>query len=145
MATFIILLAVVVAFILFVFLALLSSAKAPKLDEDALNWNALADDELQSYLPGRKINAIKRYRDLTGADLKTAKQSIEYIIANPEALAKAKNKLTNAASRLADQAGDGVRDLIAEGKFDEAIRVYAQFMGVDQFTARDAIEQLQRD
>ena len=31
----------------------------------SVNWDVIADEELQSYLPDNKINAIKRYRELT--------------------------------------------------------------------------------
>ena len=103
---------------------------------DRLHLGAVADDELQSYLPNQKINAIKRYRDLTGAGLKEAKEAIEYVIANPDALEKSKS------AKLSHTGGAGVQDLIAEGRIDEAIKVYAAFMGVDQFTAREAVEAL---
>lgn len=102
-----------------------------------MSWYALQDDELQSYLPNQKISAIKRYRELTGVGLKEAKETIEYIIANPDA----KGKLPV----YSDTGGAGVQDLIAEGRLDEAIDVYAKFMGVDKFTAREAIEAMSDD
>ncbi|MAU09475.1 MAG: hypothetical protein CL607_06615 [Anaerolineaceae bacterium] len=107
--------------------------KGPLVIDD----EALDDDELQSYLPDQKIAAIKRYRELTGVGLAEAKRAIEAVIADPDA---AKNKRKRALHRLSDDAqGAGVRDLIAEGKLDEAAEVYAQFMGVDTYTARAAI------
>lgn len=39
----------------------------------------------------------------------------------------------------------GVRDLITEGRFDEAEELYRRFTGVDQFTAREAIAEIERD
>lgn len=103
--------------------------------DGGFDWDALQDDELQSYLPDNKINAIKRYRELTDLGLKEAKDAIDYIVANPDAIHKSKS----AASRLVDTEGAGIRDLIAEGRFDEATDVYAAFMGVDLFSARNAI------
>lgn len=101
---------------------------------------ALDDEELQSYLPNNKIAAIKRYRELTSVGLKDAKEAIEAVIADPDAT---KHKRMRALHRLSDDAqGAGVRDLIAEGKLDEAAEVYAQFMGVDVYTARAAIEDM---
>lgn len=106
----------------------------------AIDSKALADDELQSYLPDQKIAAIKRYRELTGAGLKDAKEAVEAAIADPD---RFKSKRLDALHRLSDEAqGAGVRDLIAEGKLEEAARVYAQFMGVDEYTARAAIEDM---
>lgn len=101
---------------------------------DRLHLGVVADAELQSYLPNQKINAIKRYRELTGVGLTAAKQAIEYVLANPDVLEKGKS------AKLSNTGGAGVQDLIAEGRVDEAISVYAAFMGVDQFTAREAVE-----
>ncbi|MEM9951319.1 MAG: hypothetical protein AAF846_06960 [Chloroflexota bacterium] len=39
----------------------------------------------------------------------------------------------------------GIRDLIIQGKVIEAIALYQQFTGVDEFTARDAINDMQRE
>lgn len=106
-----------------------------------IDWDALADTELRGYLPNQKIAAIKRYRELTGSGLKEAKDTIDRVVSNPELLDKAKNP-KRAAARLADVEGAGVRNLIAEGKISEAVQVYADFMGVDEFTARAAIERM---
>lgn len=39
----------------------------------------------------------------------------------------------------------GVRDLLLQGRTDEAMQVYQQFTGVDQFTARTEVMQLERE
>lgn len=39
----------------------------------------------------------------------------------------------------------GVRELIAEGKLDEARELYQQFTGVDMFTAKEAIDEMARE
>jgi hypothetical protein len=41
--------------------------------------------------------------------------------------------------------GAGIRDLLEEGQRDEAIEIYRKFTGVDQYTARDAIDALARE
>lgn len=105
---------------------------------EGIDWDAIADAELQSYLPDNKINAIKRYRELTGQGLKEAKDAVEYAIAHPESAKKGRSGLD------ADTGGAGVRDLIAEGRIAEAVTVYAAFMGVDEFTAKAAIVELER-
>ena len=86
----------------------------------------------------KKINAIKRYRDLTGARLKEAKFAIEYVIAHPDAK-KRKHGLS------ANTEGAGIKDLVLEGRFEEAVAVYSAFMGVDEFTARDAVTDLEHE
>lgn len=40
---------------------------------------------------------------------------------------------------------DGLRDLLLEGHKDEAVDLYCQFTGVDEFTARQAIEEIERE
>lgn len=139
MSFLVIILAVVTALILFVFLATSANrTETSKQKNNDIDWSAIADSELQSYLPNRKINAIKRYRELTGRGLKEAKLAIEYIIANPDAK-KGKRDISSATE------GAGIRDLLADGHVDEAIDVYAAFMGVDTFTARVAIDDIMRE
>lgn len=103
-----------------------------------LTEDVLTDEELQSYLPDQKIEAIKRYRELTGHGLKLSKDVVEYMIANPNAK-KIKTGLA------ADTRGAGVRDLVLEGRYDEAVAIYEAFMGVDKFTAQEAIRDLRRE
>jgi hypothetical protein len=58
---------------------------------------------------------------------------ITYVMANPDVLKKGKRPDAPAAD------GAGIHDLIAAGKVEEAVEVYAAFNGVDQFTARAAV------
>jgi hypothetical protein len=104
--------------------------------------DALADAELQDALAqGNKIVAIKRYRDLTGAGLAEAKDIIEaYMDQTDSVMAKKK-----APSRLMESPDAGIRDLIQEGRLDEAAEIYRQFAGVDEYTARAAVETLQQE
>ena len=39
----------------------------------------------------------------------------------------------------------GIRDLLDEGRKSEAIEIYQKFTGVDQYTAQEAVEQIERD
>lgn len=59
------------------------------------------------------------------------------IIINQNAAAKQKNT----QSSLSDA---GVRDLLAQGRDDEALQVYQRFTGVDLFTAKEAIADLKQ-
>jgi ribosomal protein L7/L12 len=131
---------VIAILLVFFFITAVSNQTPPENISVLVDWNAIADQELQSYLPQQKINAIKRYRELTGCGLKDAKDAVEYAIAYPEGIKKAKF-----SSKELDTDGAGVRDLIADGRIDEAIDVYAAFMGVDEYTARDAIRAMQRE
>lgn len=139
LALIIIILAVLVASFL-LFGMLFGSQTTTRILPEQMDWDALADSDLQASLPNRKINAIKRYRELTGAGLREAKDTIDYVIANPDALSKRKSGMAG----LAAEGGAGLRDLIAEDRLDEAVRVYAQFMGVDQFTAKESVARIRQ-
>ena len=39
----------------------------------------------------------------------------------------------------------GIRDLIAQGKIEEAVNIYRKFAGVDQFTAQEIISKIQQE
>lgn len=116
------------------------ASRSPENIAELVDWNVIVDEELQSYLPHKKINAIKRYRILAGVDLKEAKEAVEYAMAHPDGMKRAKF-----SGKVVDTDGAGVRDLIVEGRIDEAIKVYTAFMGVDEYTAHDAIETMQAE
>lgn len=143
MAMMIVISAVIVAIVLFIFFAFAgasSNSTPPENIAEAVDWNAIADAKLQSYLPNKKINAIKRYREITGRGLKEAKEAVEYAMAHPEA-----GKKSRSSRQVIDTDGAGVRDLIADGRIEEAIDIYATFMGIDEYSARDAINEMQRE
>lgn len=113
----------------------LSTSEPGHLDADAAeDWQIRADIGR-----GNKIEAIKRYRELTGAGLKEAKDAVEYIARNPDMWAEKKK-----APRLELDA-PGIRDLLEEGREDEAVEVYQKFAGVDEYSARDAVERIKRE
>lgn len=64
------------------------------------------------------------------------------LIARVQALLKSLRKRRQVS--VPDNAA-GVRDMVARGKVDEAVRVYRQFTGVDQFTAREAVAVIERE
>lgn len=51
-------------------------------------------------------------------------------------------KQKNAQPPLSDA---GVRDLLAQGRDEEALQIYQRFTGVDLFTAREAVTRLKRE
>lgn len=115
--------------------------KTPSWTPEQIDWDAIADEQVQTFMfGGNKIEAIKRYRELTGAGLKEAKDALEYGERNPD-LAREKKKaprpeLDNAA---------GVRDLLDEGRDDKAVETYRKFAGVDEYTARAAVERIKQE
>ncbi|MEO1286296.1 MAG: ribosomal protein L7/L12, partial [Chloroflexota bacterium] len=125
MSLLVIILAALVAISLLIFFVGITAGNQAQATNYDIDWSVLNDEEFQSYLPHKKINAIKRYRELTGLGLKEAKQAVEYIIAHPEQK-KVKSGLA------ANTGGAGVRDLLLDNRFEEAVDVYAAFMGVDE-------------
>lgn len=104
------------------------------------DWEAITDEVVQAEMAnGNKIGAIKRYRELTGVGLKDAKDAIDYAMLHPD---EAGDKKKKAAYDAQDA---GIRDLILDGRLDEAIDIYQKFAGVDEYSARDAVEAIARE
>jgi hypothetical protein len=105
-----------------------------------MDWDAINDEGVQAALARRnKIEAIKRYRKLTGYDLKDSKDAIDYALLHPD---ERPDKNKKAAYDAQDA---GIRDLIEAGRLDEAVEIYQKFAGVDSYTARDAVDEIARD
>lgn len=117
-----------------------SGSPAPKA---VIDWEALNHEAVQSALAqGNKIQAIKEYRQLTGQGLKESKDAVDYAALHPE---ERFEKSTKKKKATADSQDAGIRDLIFEGRMDEAVEVYQKFAGVDAYTARDAVDEIARE
>ncbi len=105
-----------------------------------IDWEAIQDEAVQAALANKnKIEAIKRYRQLTGQGLKDSKDAIDYTLLHPDERGDKKKKAAY------DAQDAGIRDLIQEGRLDEAVEIYQKFAGVDAYTARDAVDEIARD
>ena len=105
-----------------------------------IDWDAINSEAVQNALEvGNKIQAIKEYRQLTGVGLKEAKDAVDYAVLHPDERFEKSTKKKKAA---ADNQDAGIRDLIADGRMDEAIEVYQRFAGVDAYTAKDAVDEI---
>ena len=102
------------------------------------DWEAANDERVRSQLPHRKIEAIKAYRELTGADLKTAKDVIDHLMVNPDDYGENSKEKTT----LRDA---GIRDLIRQGRIAEAIDIYRHFTGVSPEEAAEDIAQIEQE
>lgn len=100
-------------------------------------------------IAGQKINAIKRYRELTGAGLQEAKDAVERLegalLLNGSLLASQGSGISqDSGSRVSiNQPGDDVRRLVAEGKKIQAIKVYREQTGASLKDAKDAVDLIQ--
>jgi large subunit ribosomal protein L7/L12 len=82
---------------------------------------------------GRKIEAIKLYRDLTGAGLKEAKDAVE---------ALERGGTRPEAHRGSAGAEADVLDLLRAGQKIRAIKIYRERTGVSLLEAKNAVESL---
>lgn len=105
-----------------------------------VDWDAIHDSQVQDFMAkNQKLNAIKRYRELTGLGLKEANDAISYLIKHPNAVMEKKEK------PVYDRPDAGIRDLVRDGEIERAVEVYRVFAGVDEYTARDAIREIERE
>src|SRR5262245_43530696 len=82
---------------------------------EPIDWSAANDSKFRDFVAaGQKIDAIKRYRELTNYGLKEAKDAVEYIMVYPWEKSEKKSAVPY------DTQDAGVRDLIKAGKMDEA-------------------------
>lgn len=90
---------------------------------------------------GQKIEAIKRYRELSGLGLKEAKDAIDAMEAGrsvpPPPMRSEISDAVTQATNMARVAG-----LVQSGNKLEAIRLYRETFGVGLKEAKDAVEQL---
>lgn len=117
-----------------------SEPRKMKSKEAGIDWDVLLSGPMQALLPDKKIDAIKFYREATGAGLKEAKDAIEEYLLNPEAVPAKIRRYDLVATQ-----SEGIRDLLREGKREEARKTYQAFTGVDQFTANEAIDALEAE
>jgi ribosomal protein L7/L12 len=83
---------------------------------------------------GKKIEAIKRYRELTGASLKEAKDAVEMVESGRSATLPPK-------SALLRQVNDSeIEAQIRSGHLIDAIKLYREKNGVGLKEAKDAVE-----
>jgi ribosomal protein L7/L12 len=108
---------------------------------------ARGQEELVELLrDGRKIMAVKRYRELTGAGLAEAKAAIDELEQRIEAGEDAfapEDFARPADSPDMDALAAQVVALVRGGNKIEAIRVYREAMQVDLREAKEAVEQLE--
>ena len=94
-----------------------------------------ADDSPEQLLrAGRKLEAIKRFRELTGAGLKEAKDAVE-------AMESGRSANLPPKSSLLRQVNDSeIERQIRSGHLIDAIKLYREKTGVGLKEAKDAVE-----
>ncbi|GAA1757200.1 ribosomal protein L7/L12 [Luedemannella helvata] len=105
-----------------------------------LDAGSLEERVLDALRRGRKIEAVKVYREATGATLADAKRAVErYEVGQPLDHAPLS---TPAPTQLDDAAWRQLRALVARGQKIHAIKLYRELTGVGLREAKDAIDAL---
>lgn len=103
----------------------------PEILRDAAFLVAIANGNVEA---GRK-----RYRALTGRPAIDAVAVVDTLITHQDVLLEHKER--HAEESLSDA---GLRDLLAAGRFEDAVHAYQMFTGVDRFTAQAAVAAVQQ-
>lgn len=106
-----------------------------------LDWDAIRDQKLLNYLYVKKVNAVVRYQTLAGVDYEQARSAIEHLLAHPDLLPEIPQKRR---PPLPDAEDERLQNLIAQGDLATATSLYARLVDVDQFTAQQVIERMER-
>jgi len=109
-----------------IFKSLFGSASIIPLDKESLN-----DPEVQELIAlGQQVYGKKLARRLEDRRLGLTEEDIQAIKAKKQA-------------PLPDlEDAPGIRDLLEEGRDEEAVDVYRKFAGVDEYTARAEVERI---
>jgi hypothetical protein len=107
-----------------------------------LDWNTIRDQKLLTYLYVKKVNAVVRYQNLAGVDYEQARHAIEHLLAHPELLPEIPQKRRPALPEAEDRR---LQELIARGELVQATLLYANLLDVDQFTAQQVVERMERE
>lgn len=99
-----------------------------------LDKEALKDPEIQELIAlGQRVYSKKLARDLQDRRLGLTEDDIDALVE------KKKAPLPD----LDD--APGIRDLLEEGRDDEAVETYRKFAGVDEYTARARVERIRQE
>ena len=99
-----------------------------------LDKQAMKDPEVQELIAlGKDLYGKKLAHDLEDRRLGLTDEDI----------AALKEKKKSPHPDLED--APGIRDLLEEGREDEAVEVYQKFAGVDEYTARDMVSKIKRE
>jgi len=131
------------------FLAIWSSIKSIPYSgvPESIDWDALEDPQVWDLLPSWQTQraAAVAYAELAGVTLDEARQVIAYAVRHWSKISGKVNKKQPIPPQLSHAESTRILNLIADGHLQEAIQSYAAYADVDQFTAREAVEQMQRE
>lgn len=107
-----------------------------------LDWEVIRGQKLLRYLFVKKVNAVLRYQNLAGVSYEQASEAVEYLLAHPELLPEIPQKRRPALPQADDER---IHDLLVEGQINNAVSLYQDLVDVDQFTAQQVIDRMERE
>ncbi len=113
--------------------------KTGKPEPAEIDYEALAHERIHELLAeGNTIGAIKLYMEMTNLGLKESKDAVDFARNHPDEIVTKKRS----PQQLDLDEAPGIRDLLEDGREDEAIEIYRKFAGVDEYMARDAVARI---
>lgn len=107
-----------------------------------LDWEVIREQKLLTYLFVKKVNAVVRYQNLAGVSYEQANEAVEYLLAHPDLLPEIPQKRRPALPQADDKR---IHDFLVEGQTNKAVSLYQDLVDVDQFTAQQVIERMERE
>jgi len=114
-------------------------------EPDDIDWNALKNPQVWSLLPvwHNQEAAAEAYAEFAGVSLSEAQKVIAYVVRYWNQLDIPPDKKHASLPPLDIPEELGIRQMMAEGRLQEAAQAYAEYADVDQFTAQEAIRRMQ--
>jgi hypothetical protein len=103
-----------------------------------IDWEIATSEQVIGLLPEDRLGAIRNYSEIASVPADEAERVIDHLLANS---AKAKHYTVSQGSGNAA----GLRELVAAGDIERAVMVYSDYHGVDEYSAREAIQQIEAE
>lgn len=112
----------------------------PEIKFDNPDWDLLLSEELQEFIKIGKTEAIKRYHQISGVELKEATDAVEYYLSH-----RHQRALHIRTYAVTDEQRKIIDDRLERYEWDKAVQAYQDFSGVDEATADDAVNAMRKE
>ncbi|MEM9954976.1 MAG: hypothetical protein AAF846_25435 [Chloroflexota bacterium] len=102
-----------------------------------IDWDIAMSEQVIDLLPSDRLGAIRNYSQIASVSADEAERVIDHLLIN---MTKAKN----IEWKLSDEV-DGLRYLVKIGEIERAVAVYCDYHGVDEYSARKAIQKIENE
>lgn len=112
-----------------------------------VDWDAIHDPGVRDLISqNQQIDAVKRYRELSGVGLKEANDAISYLMDHPNAVIEKvdPSSLSQGQGKISAADEVQIRDFLRQGNKIEAIKIYRKATGLGLREAKDAIDAMEQ-